>query len=328
MLLRPGEVDPVGPGLAGRHDHQVRLWPALDPDRRLVAAAVDDRIDQPERGERLDQGRRLVGLGEDVEVADRLLAAAEGSGRLHRMDARGPRQRLDQRRHQLLGPIESHPVEPLVEPGDPLEHQRLGLGRHPAHASQATSLRGPAQVVHGLDAELGVQLANGLGSEAGDAQQLDEAGRDLGPEPVVVRHVARRDELADLVADGLADTRDGRRVPGPVGRREVDRAAADGIGRPVIGDGLEHELALQFEDVADRVEDPGEVAVGQVSRVGHHRMVAGAGRRIRACPLRRSYAPRVRSLPAHGRRLHSPERRLPDQRQAATTRSRPARFAR
>ena len=62
----------------------------------------------------------------------------------------------------------------------------------------------------------------------------------------------------------------------------------------MVGDRLEDELALEFEDVADLVEDPREVAVGQVGRFngrvrGHARMVA---------------------------------------RQAATTLSRPARFAR
>ena len=40
----------------------------------------------------------------------------------------------------------------------------------------------------------------------------------------------------------------------------------DGVGRAVVGDRLEDELALEFEDVADLVEDPREVAVGQVGR--------------------------------------------------------------
>ena len=212
VLLGPGEVDPVGPRLARWHDHQVGLRPAHQPDGRLVAALVDDRIDEPERGERLDQRLRLVGLGEDVEIADRLLPAPERAGRLHRPDARRRRQRVDQRRDGLLGAVEAHPVEPLVELGDPLEDQRLGLGRHPAQAPQAAVLGGLAQVVDGLDAELRVELADGLRSEPGDAQQLDEARRDLRPEAVVVGHVAGRRQLEDLVADRLADARDlGRR---------------------------------------------------------------------------------------------------------------------
>ena len=66
-------------------------------------------------------------------------------------------------------------------------------------------------------------------------------------------------------------------VAGPVGRDEVDRAAADGVGGAVVGDGLEHELALDLEHVADLVEDPGEVAVGQARGGGRrrHRVVDG-----------------------------------------------------
>ena len=65
----------------------------------------------------------------------------------------------------------------------------------------------------------------------------------------------------------------------PAVRCDIDRAAADRIGRAVIGDRLEDEFALEFEDVADLVEDPGEVAVGQLGRLirralDHGRMVA------------------------------------------------------
>ena len=58
--------------------------------------------------------------------------------------------------------------------------------------------------------------------------------------------------------------RDLRRVAGPVRGDEVDRAAPDRVGRPVVGDRLERDLALDLKDVADLVEDPGEIPVGQV----------------------------------------------------------------
>ncbi len=189
------------------------------------------------------------------------------------------RQRRHEAGHQLLGTVEPHPVEPLIELGDALQDERLGPWRHPAQAAQAPALGRGAEVVDRLDAEIRVELADGLGSEPRDPQQLDEARRDLGTEPVVVGHVAGRDELADLVADRLADARDRRRVARAVGRHEVDRAAPDGVGGSVVGDGLEHELALQLEHVADGVEDAGEVAVGQVSR--------RSGRRRTGRPFRR-----------------------------------------
>jgi hypothetical protein len=77
-------------------------------------------------------------------------------------------------------------------------------------------------------------------------------------------HPAGRRELRDLVLDGRADTRDLRPITGPVGADHVERRAADCVGGTVVGDRLEHELALDLEDVADLVEDPGQRAVGQL----------------------------------------------------------------
>ena len=76
------------PGLAGRHDHQVDLRPAQQPDGRLVAALVDDVVDDAERREPPDERGRVVGLGEQVEVADRLASPAERAGRLQAAHAR------------------------------------------------------------------------------------------------------------------------------------------------------------------------------------------------------------------------------------------------
>ncbi len=172
--------------------------------------------------------------------------------------------------------VEQHPLRTRLETGDALEDQRLGLGREALEVAQRARLGGLAQVVHGLDAQLAVELADRLGTEARDPQELDQAGRHLGGELVVVGHPTRASQLVDLVADGLADAGDGRRVAGPVRRHEVDRTAPDGVRRAVIGDGLEDQLALDLEHVADVVEDPGEVAVGQV-RLGRRGVVVSRG---------------------------------------------------
>ena len=114
-------------------------------------------------------------------------------------------------------------------------------------------------------------------------------------------------ELRDLVADRLADARHLRRLAGTVGGDEVDRAAPDRVGRAVVGDGLEDELALDLEHVADLVEDPGERAVGQLTvegvvRVARRRRgrvgdLVDSRQRIAAmvpgiaCPIRARYHP-------------------------------------
>ena len=48
-----------------------------------------------------------------------------------------------------------------------------------------------------------------------------------------------------------------------VGGGDVERRPGDRVGGAMVGDGLELDLALDLEDVADLVEDPGEVAVGR-----------------------------------------------------------------
>ena len=102
-----------------------------------------------------------------------------------------------------------------------------------------------------------------LGPTPGIRSSVDEAGRDLRAEPVVVGHAPGRGELRDLVADRLADARDRSPVAGAVRGNDVERGAGDGVRGAVVGDRLEHDLALDLEDVADLVEDPGEVAVGE-----------------------------------------------------------------
>src|SRR4051812_17074811 len=98
------------------------------------------------------------------------------------MDARQRGQRVDEGGDVLLGGVEAHPVEAVVELVDPLEDQRLGLRRHPAQPADPTRLRSLAELLDGLDAQLRIDLADGLRSEPRDAEQLDKAGRDLGTE--------------------------------------------------------------------------------------------------------------------------------------------------
>ncbi len=138
------------------------------------------------------------------------------------------------------------------------------------------------QVLHRLDPELAIDLADGLGAKTGEPQQLDEAGRHLRREPIVERQVPGRRELGDLVADRGADARDAWRGPRSVRGDEVDGTPSDRVGRPVVRDGLEDELALDLQHVADVMEDPREIAVRQVAgRRGFVVVLADRGSRHR-----------------------------------------------
>ena len=151
------------------------------------------------------------------------------------------------------------------ETRDALEDELLGPLRQAAQSASVPASAALRRSSIVLIAELVVDLADGLGTEARDPQQLDQAGRDLGEQLVVVGHPAGRGQLGDLVADRGADARDLRGLAVAVGGDQVDGAAPDRVRRPVVGHGLERQLALDLEHVADVVEDPREVAVGQLA---------------------------------------------------------------
>jgi hypothetical protein len=133
VLLRAGEVHPVRAGRATRHDHQVHLRTAQQLDRGLVAALADDLLHGTEAREALDDGRPVVGLGEQVQVADRLASAAERACRLDPDHARGALQRLDQPVDDGLRAMEVHPLRSRLDALDPLQDELLGPRRQPAH---------------------------------------------------------------------------------------------------------------------------------------------------------------------------------------------------
>ena len=278
------EVDEIGAGLARRHDHQVHLRPAEQRDGGLRPAGAQDPVHRSQLREALDHGLGPVRLHEQVEVPDRLAAAAQGAG----LDDAGHAGGALELRHEVvgqsLGLVEEQALGPRLQLGDPLEDPLLRSGADALQATQVAGLGGAAQVVERLDAQRVVNHADRPGADARDPQQLHEAGRNLRAEPVMEGHVAGRGELGDLVADRLPHPGDRAPVTGPVRRRDVERGTRDRVRGAMVGNGLEHDLALDLEDVADLVEDAGQVAVGE----GHIPMVG------------RSYAATTRSWDQRG----------------------------
>ena len=267
MLLRAGEVDAVAS----------RPRPAASPSGRPAArgSAGSPTCGRPGRR----RGRRCPRpVNRSISAAGSVVSARRSRspivsfrrrnepGRLDRADAGRAAEDLDEGRDVLLGLVEvaagaaaggsSRSIPSRISCSVRSDRPRTVRIR-PASAAAC-------ELVHGRDPELLVELADGLRAEPGDLEELDEARRDLRAEPLEIRHPAGRHELGDLVADRLADAADLRRVAGAVGGDEIDRAAADRVGGAVVGDRLERDLALDLEDVADLVEDPGEVAVRQV----------------------------------------------------------------
>ena len=150
----------------------------------------------------------------------------------------------------------------------PGENLLLGLLRHSSQAAQRSGLSGPPEILQGLDAQLLVKLLDRPGTDAGNLQQRHQARRYLIAQTVVEGEAAGPGQLVDLRGDRVADAGDAGRIALAVGSRDLDRRVGDRVGGPMVGDGLEDELALDLEHVADLVEDAGQLAIGERRRSG------------------------------------------------------------
>ena len=187
--------------------------PRMQPDRRLVAARLMTESTRPNAGERARSARparrsRRAGRGRrSTPCGGGTSRPARSSGR-RASPTSASMSAVDRAPRPGRSSIRSKRSSSLAMPSRMSASVRAD---RPAERPQAPGLGRRAEVVERLDAELRVELADGLRAEPGDPQQLDEARRDLRAEPVVVGHPAGRGELGDLVADRLADARDLRR---------------------------------------------------------------------------------------------------------------------
>ena len=164
------------PASPGRHDHQVDLGPAHELHGRLVAAAVHHAIDPTEVREPIHERARRRGLGEDVEVADRLAPAPEGSRGLEPGDAVDRAQLVHDRLDDLACAAEQQSPRLRLERLDSRQDRRLGPLREPADRAQVTSLGRVAEVFEILDAEVLVQLPHRSRPDAGTRSSSTSAG--------------------------------------------------------------------------------------------------------------------------------------------------------
>ena len=285
MGLRAREVDEVRAARAGRHAHQVHLGSVGQPDGGLLGPPVDDSRGARQRREPLDRGPRVVGLDEDIQVADRLAPAAERSRRHDAHDRRGSLQAVEDQRDSIAGPIEQETLPPGLETSDARQDLFLGPGGQAAKPSEPAAPCRQAEALQVRDAQASVEQADGLRPEAGDAQQVEEGGRELGEQALVIAQPARLGELLELVRDRLPDPGDLGRVPTQDRGRHGNGPAADGVRGTVVGHGLEDELALDLEQVPDLVEDSFQLAIrrrlGDFVGVGGREL--GGGWELWAC---------------------------------------------
>ena len=168
----------------------------------------------------------------------------------------------------------------------------LALGADAANASETAGRRRGLELLERRDPARPPQLSRGPRPDAGEPEHRRDAGGDLGAKLLELGDAAARRELIELVCDALPDPRQGRRGACAIGGHDLDRRACDRVSRPPVGVRLERRVALDVEQVGQLGEERRDPRVRQGERL-------------------------VGQTVGHRGRI-----------QAATTRSRPSRFAR
>src|SRR5207253_7663858 len=111
--------------------------------------------------------------------------------------------------------------------------------------------------------ELLVKDLDALGTEAGNAQQIEQSGRQLRRQLFPKRQLAGRDDIADLLGQIFADAGDLGQVFGRRAHQLGDRLRkiAYGAGRVAVGAHPERVRALDLEEIRHFVEQAGDVGV-------------------------------------------------------------------
>ena len=171
---------------AGRlDDAQVDLHALAQHDGGLRVAVRQHRGDVGLLDQRVEHLPRVAGRAHEVDVADRLLEAAQAARGPQRRDARAA---FPERRHQPLG--RRH------RPGDRdavvlrarrayLTEDVVGLlPAHPGKLGELSRLDGLLQVGDGRDAELVADQLRRLRPYAGHPHDVEDAVRELGSQPL------------------------------------------------------------------------------------------------------------------------------------------------
>ncbi len=160
------------------------------PRSSLTAAlwlpCVDDALHPRQRGEALDEGRRVIGLRQQVQVADRLAAASEGPGRHDRAHTGDARERRRPAPRPTRRPDRgASAAARAVQRGDARQDRCLRSLRQAADGPKATGLGRPPEILDRFDAERFVEQLDRLRPDARHLEELDRAS--AGTPPAVAR---------------------------------------------------------------------------------------------------------------------------------------------
>ena len=144
-----------------------------------------------------------------------------------------------------------------------MQDVRALLLSHPRKLGEPAALDCLLEFGRGRHSELLVQLLHGLGADALDVQQLEQAGGQSGNRLVVLLHAAGREVLVDLLRDTRTDAGHLLQLAFGVERFDVGAEVGQRSGRLPVGEHVEPGLAPYFERIRDAVKPAGEFLVLQ-----------------------------------------------------------------
>ncbi len=263
VVLGAGEVLQGGAERFGRHDAEVDLQAAGEPDRKLRVAAADHFGRVVELHQVVHRGGGVFGVDQQVEVADRLAAAAVAAGGLDLPDAFVLAHVGDQLLDDRVG---LGPVHPHVGRGgevDAGEDFFLRLGAEAFELAHLVGLAGGPQHVERIDLEFFVERRRLLGTEPGNSQERHHARRHRGAELFEHGELARLHQLGDLLGQVLANAFDVGDIAFGIGDDPLERLGivAHLAGRVAIRPHAKRVGALEFQQVGHFVKRGGDIAV-------------------------------------------------------------------
>src|SRR5207248_7971459 len=129
---------------------------ATEAHGRLVETPSENGLHRWQAAEGLDDLVRGVRLGEEVEIADGLLAPAVGAGRNDPFDVEHAEEALADVVDEDLRLVQEQAALATLQARDALEDELLRPLREALEVADAAALGGDAQLVDGLHAELAV----------------------------------------------------------------------------------------------------------------------------------------------------------------------------
>ncbi|MCX6025038.1 MAG: hypothetical protein NTY23_02050 [Chloroflexi bacterium] len=199
--------------------------------------------------------------GQEIQVADRFLAAAQAAGGLGRAYLLRLAQPREQRLRQRPGLPDGNAVGAPGEGGDAREDPGLDARAHALHRAQAPILGGRLQARQVRDTQLFPEARGALRPHAADLQEIEQRRGNFLFFAFERRELTGGEDLFDLCGDGFAHAGEGAQFARCGDFCEIPAQPAQGLGRAVIGVDAEGALAPELEHRAQVVEELGDGAV-------------------------------------------------------------------